>query len=111
MIRCAETAENARTCQECTDGQQWVDQDEQNEVPEDDYMSNFGGAGLGEDGGFGGIDFSKLGKGAGGDEEEAGSDDDDEDMPDLEAEDDDKEGDEEEEGAKTKGKAKIEEVA
>jgi hypothetical protein len=35
-------------------------------VPEDDYMNNFGGAGMGDDGGFGGIDFSKLGAGAGG---------------------------------------------
>jgi len=73
-----------------------VDQDEQNEAPEDDYMSQFGG-GLGEDGGFGGIDFSKL-SGAGGDMpgmeglgagEEGGEeedDEDDEDMPDLEEE-------------------------
>ena len=48
---------------------QWVDEDEQNAVPEDDYMNNFGGGGaggMGEDGGFGGIDFSKLGAGAGG---------------------------------------------
>jgi len=29
-------------------------------------MNNFGGAGMGDDGGFGGIDFSKLGAGAGG---------------------------------------------
>ena len=86
--------------------QQWVDQDEQNEAPEDDYMNNFGG-GMGEDGGFGGIDFSKLGAGAGaggeggmegvsGEEGEEGDegeeDDDEEDMPELE--------DEEEEGDK-----------
>ena len=44
-----------------------MDEDEQNEAPEDDYMNNFGGAGgMGGDGGFGGIDFSKLGAGAGG---------------------------------------------
>ena len=41
---------------------QWVDQDEQNEAADDDYMNQFGG-GMGEDGGFGGIDFSKLGGG------------------------------------------------
>ena len=44
-----------------TDTSQWVDEDEQNEAPEDDYMNQFGG--MGEDGGFGGIDFSKLGGG------------------------------------------------
>lgn len=42
---------------------QWVDEDEQDEAVEDDYAANFGG--LGEDGGLGGIDFSKLGGGAG----------------------------------------------
>ena len=42
-----------------------MDEDEQNAVPDDDYMNNFGGAGMGDDGGFGGIDFSKLGAGAG----------------------------------------------
>ena len=86
---------------------QWVDEDEQNEAPEDDYMNQFGG-GLGEDGGFGGIDFSKLGGGEGGlpgmeglggagagpageedDDEDEDEDEDDDDMPDLE--DDDKE--------------------
>jgi len=91
---------------------QWVDEDEQNEAPDDDYMNQFGG-GLGEDGGFGGIDFSKLG-GAGGDMPGmeglgAGNDDDNEsdDVPDLE--------DEKEEVADTnaKGKeaSKIEEVS
>ena len=87
-----------------------MDEDEQNEVPEDDYMNNFGGAGLGEDGGFGGIDFSKLGQGAGADAgddlggDEGGSDDD---MPDLEDE------DAEETDVKGKGKetaSKIEEI-
>lgn len=69
-------------------------------------MNQFGG--MGEDGGFGGIDFSKLGGGAGGDmpgmeglgaegEEEDDDDDDDEEMPDLA----------EPEG---KGKSKIEEI-
>jgi len=87
-----------------TDFDKWVDEDEQNEAPEDDYMNQFGGGGMGEDGGFGGIDFSKLGGGAGGDmpgmeglgggEDDEGEDDeDDEDMPDLaDAEDDKAEG-------------------
>jgi hypothetical protein len=97
---------------------QWVDEDEQNEAPEDDYMNNFGGQGMGEDGGFGGIDFSKLGAGGAGmpdmgtmgDQGEDDEDeDDDEDMPELEDEADEADG-------KGKGKAaeekpKIEEVA
>ena len=89
---------------------QWVDEDEQNEAPEDDYMNQFGG-GMGEDGGFGGIDFSKLGGGGGdmpgmeglGGGEDAGGDDeeeDDDDMPDLEEDKEEAEGD-----AKGKGKA------
>ncbi|RMZ77400.1 hypothetical protein DV738_g4427, partial [Chaetothyriales sp. CBS 135597] len=45
-----------------TDFDKWVDEDEQNEAPEEDYLNQFGG-GLGDDGGFGGIDFSKLGGG------------------------------------------------
>jgi len=101
-----------------TDFDKWVDEDEQNEAPEDDYMNNFGAGagGMGEDGGFGGIDFSKLGAGAGGlpgaddvgeddvGEDDEGSDDDDEDMPELE---------EEEEDAKdtSTGKSKVEEVS
>ncbi|RMZ85903.1 hypothetical protein DV736_g6543, partial [Chaetothyriales sp. CBS 134916] len=48
-----------------TDFDKWVDEDEQNEAPEDDYLNQFGG-GLGDDGGFGGIDFSKLGGGCAG---------------------------------------------
>ena len=42
---------------------QWVDEDEQDEAPEDDYANNFGGLGSGDDGpgGLGNIDFSKLG--------------------------------------------------
>ncbi|RYP65668.1 hypothetical protein DL769_006247 [Monosporascus sp. CRB-8-3] len=68
-----------------TDFDKWVDEDEQNEAPDDDF-SQFGGMGgmPGMGGGdFGGIDFSKLGGGAGA----GGSDDedeDDEDMPELE---------------------------
>ncbi|KIX04374.1 uncharacterized protein Z518_05242 [Rhinocladiella mackenziei CBS 650.93] len=97
-----------------TDFDKWVDEDEQNEAPEDDYMNQFGG-GLGEDGGFGGIDFSKLGGGGGdtpgmegldagdadaGDDDGGDDDDDDDDddeMPDLE---------EDEGDAKGKGKGK-----
>jgi hypothetical protein len=60
-----------------TDFDKWVDEDEQNEAPEEDF-SQFGGmegggmpgmGGMGGPGGggdFGGIDFSKLGGGAGG---------------------------------------------
>ncbi|KAI0809533.1 HSP20-like chaperone [Xylaria sp. FL0064] len=77
-----------------TDFDKWVDEDEQNEAPEDDF-SQFGGGmgglpGMGGMGGgdFNGIDFSKLGGATGG----AGSDDedeeDDEDMPALEGEED-----------------------
>ncbi|KAI9928096.1 hypothetical protein ASPWEDRAFT_170906 [Aspergillus wentii DTO 134E9] len=81
-----------------TDFDKWVDEDEQDEAPEDDYANNFGGMGgmgdMGEQGGLGNIDFSKLGAGLegmggaggmpdlsamGGEEEE-----DDEDMPELE---------------------------
>ncbi|KAK0652171.1 HSP20-like chaperone [Cercophora newfieldiana] len=75
-----------------TDFDKWVDEDEQNEAAEDDF-SNFGGMGgmpgMGGGGGdFGGIDFSKLGGGAGlptGEEEEE-EESDDEDMPALEGE-------------------------
>ncbi|KAH6640811.1 HSP20-like chaperone [Chaetomium tenue] len=76
-----------------TDFDKWVDEDEQNEAPEDDFGANFGGPGgpggmgMGMGGGdFGGIDFSKLGGGAGmptGDEDDDESDDD---MPPLEGE-------------------------
>lgn len=91
---------------------QWVDEDEQDEVADDDdYMSRMGGmGGMGADGGFGGIDFSKLGGagmgGMGGDDDED-AEDDDEEMPELEGEDDAKEG----AAGADKGKAKIEEVA
>jgi len=74
-----------------TDFDKWVDEDEQNEAPEEDF-SNFGGAGGGMGGGdFGGIDFSKLGGGAapmGEDDDEEDEDEDDDDMPALEGEDD-----------------------
>ncbi|KAF1821608.1 HSP20-like chaperone, partial [Dissoconium aciculare CBS 342.82] len=83
-----------------TDFDKWVDEDEQDTIAEDDdYMSKMGGmpgAGMGSDGGFGGIDFSKLGGAGGmggmggmggfgeddlGEEEE--EEDEDEDMPEL----------------------------
>ncbi|CAP70809.1 uncharacterized protein PODANS_3_8690 [Podospora anserina S mat+] len=72
-----------------TDFDKWVDEDEQNEAEEEDF-SQFGGMGgmpgMGGAGGdFGGIDFSKLGAGAGmpeGDDEEESDDD----MPPLEGE-------------------------
>ena len=53
-----------------TDFDKWVDEDEQNEAPEEDFggmggMPGMGGMG-GEDGGLGGIDFSKLGAGGAG---------------------------------------------
>ncbi|PGH14508.1 hypothetical protein AJ79_03001 [Helicocarpus griseus UAMH5409] len=98
-----------------TDFDKWVDEDEQDDLPEDDFgaMGGMGGmGGMGEDGGLGGIDFSKLGAGgmgggmpdlsalggsAGGDEVGEGSDDDE--MPALEEDD------------KSASKPKIEEVA
>ncbi|KAH7263528.1 HSP20-like chaperone [Fusarium tricinctum] len=91
-----------------TDFDKWVDEDEQNEAPEDDF-SQFGGMGgmpgmgdMGDMGGmggmpgmggdFGGIDFSKLGgAGAGFPGAEGGDelddDEDDDDMPALEGDD------------------------
>ncbi|KAG5970524.1 hypothetical protein E4U55_001631 [Claviceps digitariae] len=76
-----------------TDFDKWVDEDEQNEAPEDDF-SQFGGMGgmPGMDGDFGGIDFSKLGGGAGmpdlgamgGEDDDDSGDDDEEEMPELE---------------------------
>ncbi|KAL4727646.1 p23 chaperone protein wos2 [Fusarium chlamydosporum] len=85
-----------------TDFDKWVDEDEQNEAPEDDF-SQFGGMGgmpgMGDMGGmggmggdFGGIDFSKLGGGAGfpgaeGAGDELDDEDDDDDMPALEGDD------------------------
>ncbi|KAI1769698.1 HSP20-like chaperone [Hypoxylon sp. FL1150] len=79
-----------------TDFDKWVDEDEQNEAPEEDF-SQFGGmggmpgmggmGGMGGGGDFGGIDFSKLGGGdmmPGAEDEEDDSDDDD--MPALEGE-------------------------
>ncbi|KAF4342013.1 Hsp90 binding co-chaperone Sba1 [Fusarium beomiforme] len=78
-----------------TDFDKWVDEDEQNEAPEDDF-SQFGGMGgmpgMGDMGGdFGGIDFSKLGGGGagfpGGDDAGEEEEDDDDDMPALEGDD------------------------
>ncbi|KAI9787116.1 MAG: hypothetical protein M1839_003351 [Geoglossum umbratile] len=79
-----------------TDFDKWVDEDEQDGAPDEDYMNNFGGAGGmgGGDGGFGGIDFSKLGGGGMGDMGDMGDmsglggadDDDDDELPDLEDE-------------------------
>ncbi|KAI1471317.1 HSP20-like chaperone [Daldinia caldariorum] len=84
-----------------TDFDKWVDEDEQNEAPEDDF-SQFGGMG-GMPGGagadFGGIDFSKLGGAGGlpgGEDEEDESDDD---MPALEGEEEAKEEAQEEKDA------------
>ncbi|KAI1494299.1 HSP20-like chaperone [Biscogniauxia mediterranea] len=76
-----------------TDFDKWVDEDEQNEAPEEDF-SQFGGMGgmggmPGMGGGdFGGIDFSKLGAAGGvpGGDEDDEDDDEDDDMPALEGE-------------------------
>ncbi|RWA14991.1 hypothetical protein EKO27_g86 [Xylaria grammica] len=78
-----------------TDFDKWVDEDEQNEAPEDDF-SQFGGmggmpgmGGMGGMGGgdFGGIDFSKLGgAGAGAPGSDDEDDEEDDDMPALEGE-------------------------
>ncbi|KAK0626269.1 HSP20-like chaperone [Immersiella caudata] len=85
-----------------TDFDKWVDEDEQNEAAEDDF-SNFGGmggmpgmGGMGGGGDFGGIDFSKLGGGAGlptGDDDGEEEESDDEDMPPLEGEEEEAAGD------------------
>jgi len=103
-----------------TDFDKWIDEDEQDGPSvEPDFdpsmMSQFGG---GDDaGGFGNIDFSKLGGGAdlsgmGGGDEMEGLDDSDEEMPGLEGEEE-KHQDEplaEEASSSGKGKAKIEEL-
>ncbi|PYH97976.1 HSP20-like chaperone [Aspergillus ellipticus CBS 707.79] len=78
-----------------TDFDKWVDEDEQDDAPEEDYANNFGGfEGMGGDaGGLSNIDFSKLG-GAGGLGDLAGGagfggaeeEEDDEEMPELEEE-------------------------
>jgi len=76
-----------------TNFDKWVDEDEQDAIQDDDdYMSRMGGMGMGGDGGFGGIDFSKLGgagAGAGGDDDDDAdeAEDDDEEMPGLEDDD------------------------
>lgn len=62
-----------------------MDEDEQDANPDDDFMNQYGNAAFGGgDGGFGNIDFSKLGSGPGGDPVPDGSDSEDEEMPDLE---------------------------
>jgi len=68
-----------------------VDEDEQDANPDEDFMNNYGaGAFGGGEGGFGNIDFSKLGAGPGGEPADLPDDDDEEDladdeeMPDLE---------------------------
>ncbi|KAI1348795.1 HSP20-like chaperone [Xylaria sp. FL0043] len=75
-----------------TDFDKWVDEDEQNEAPEDDF-SQFGGGGMGGmpgmgGAGFDGIDFSKLGGATGGPGSDDEDEEDDEDMPALEGEED-----------------------
>lgn len=73
-----------------TDFDKWVDEDEQNEAPEEDF-SQFGGMGgmPGMGGDFGGIDFSKLAGGGdmpdlgGEDAEDVDSGDDDEDVEEI----------------------------
>ncbi|KAL4930966.1 Hsp90 cochaperone SBA1 [Aspergillus undulatus] len=72
-----------------TDFDKWVDEDEQDEAPEDDYANNFGGFDPSEQGGLGNIDFSKLGGlagagGLGGDLPAEGEEEDDDEMPELE---------------------------
>jgi len=75
-----------------TDFDKWVDEDDQDlNADDDDYMSRMGG--LGGEGGFEGIDFSKFGSGPGGEppalptESSDDDEDDDDDMPALEGED------------------------
>ncbi|KAL5343237.1 HSP20-like chaperone [Aspergillus crustosus] len=71
-----------------TDFDKWVDEDEQDEAPEEDYANNFGGLDGADQGGLGNIDFSKLGglPGAGGAGEFPGGEEesDDEELPELE---------------------------
>ncbi|OJJ61791.1 hypothetical protein ASPSYDRAFT_169972 [Aspergillus sydowii CBS 593.65] len=72
-----------------TDFDKWVDEDEQDEAPEDDYANNFGGFDPNDQGGLGNIDFSKLGGlpgagGLGGDLGGEGDEEDEEEMPALE---------------------------
>ncbi|OJI95891.1 hypothetical protein ASPVEDRAFT_180976 [Aspergillus versicolor CBS 583.65] len=76
-----------------TNFDKWVDEDEQDEAPEDDYANNFGGFDPNDQGGLGNIDFSKLGGlpgagGPGGDFGGEGDEEDEEEMPALEEADD-----------------------
>ncbi|KAL4974020.1 HSP20-like chaperone [Aspergillus desertorum] len=100
-----------------TDFDKWVDEDEQDEAPEDDYGNNFGGFDPSDQGGLGNIDFSKLGGlsgmgGAGGDLGAEGEEGDDDDMPELE-EADNKAEDKAEDKAQDKAedKSKIQELS
>ncbi|KAL2786447.1 HSP20-like chaperone [Aspergillus keveii] len=71
-----------------TDFDKWVDEDEQDEAPEDDYANNFGGFDGMDQGGLGNIDFSKLGAGLpgaeGGELPADAEESDDDEMPELE---------------------------
>ncbi|KAL4795841.1 HSP20-like chaperone [Aspergillus venezuelensis] len=71
-----------------TDFDKWVDEDEQDEAPEEDYGNNFGGFDPSDQGGLGNIDFSKLGgltgAGGAGDLGAEGEDDDEDEIPELE---------------------------
>jgi hypothetical protein len=64
-----------------TDFDKWVDEDEQDANMDEDFMNNYGAMGPGGDGGFGNIDFSKLGSGPGGPGGDLPEDSDDEDLP------------------------------
>ncbi|KAF2716336.1 HSP20-like chaperone [Polychaeton citri CBS 116435] len=96
-----------------TDFDKWVDEDEQDAVPDDDdYMSRMGGMGGmgGADGGFGGIDFSKLGGGGDLGAMDAGEDDDDDDLPEDEEDMPDLEGEKKGGAAASSSTSKIEEI-
>ncbi|RKF56031.1 Protein wos2 [Erysiphe neolycopersici] len=106
-----------------TDFEKWVDEDEQDGIPEDD-LGNMGGMGgmggmpgMGDMGsmlGGGGLDFSNLGGDMGGDDADDADDaeDDDEEMPALEGEEEKTEtsASKSTESAEPSSKAKIEEV-
>ncbi|KAL2826496.1 HSP20-like chaperone [Aspergillus cavernicola] len=71
-----------------TDFDKWVDEDEQDDAPEEDYANNFGGFDGMDQGGLGNIDFSKLGAGlptgGAGEPPAEGEESDDDEMPELE---------------------------
>lgn len=88
-----------------------MDEDEQDANPDDDFMNQYGqGAFGGGDGGFGNIDFSKLGSGPGGEKADVGDDSDEEDLPDDDDMPDLEEADKDEGEPKTVAGGKIEEV-